>query len=281
MNILIYFLTIFSLYSCNEKQNGTNTGSNYTNNDGNNNTISTHTSVKDNTTRNIPEGLRRLVKAYPDFLDSASETSLYWKDGEVMPWDDGIEKTHDEKLNDPDLEDMMSQKYVKGAEWSSPPAENFEPGRIRYEPFFTKMYGSSSGEVQNHLATVKWLPSICGCSIQFNNVNGAADKMKNVSEEIEATLASEFHKYVSKTAGTFNWRNIAGTNRLSTHSFGTAIDINTKYSNYWQWDGNMTWKNQIPMEIVEIFEKHGFIWGGKWYHYDTMHFEYRPELLMD
>ncbi|MDD5211432.1 MAG: M15 family metallopeptidase, partial [Sulfuricurvum sp.] len=25
--------------------------------------------------------------------------------------------------------------------------------------------------------------------------------------------------------------------------------------------------------------KYGFIWGGRWYHYDTMHFEYRPELL--
>ena len=32
-------------------------------------------------------------------------------------------------------------------------------------------------------------------------------------------------------------------------------------------------------EIVDIFERHGFIWGGKWYHYDTMHFEHRPELL--
>ena len=40
-------------------------------------------------------------------------------------------------------------------------------------------------------------------------------------------------------------------------------------------------KNKIPFEIVEIFERHGFIWGGKWYHYDTMHFEYRPELLID
>lgn len=27
------------------------------------------------------------------------------------------------------------------------------------------------------------------------------------------------------------------------------------------------------------FERHGFIWGAKWYHYDSMHFEYRPELL--
>ena len=31
--------------------------------------------------------------------------------------------------------------------------------------------------------------------------------------------------------------------------------------------------------IVDVFERNGFIWGGKWYHYDTMHFEYRPELL--
>jgi len=23
------------------------------------------------------------------------------------------------------------------------------------------------------------------------------------------------------------------------------------------------------------------VWGGKWYHYDTMHFEYRPEILMN
>ena len=28
-------------------------------------------------------------------------------------------------------------------------------------------------------------------------------------------------------------------------------------------------------------EAEGFIWGGRWYHYDTMHFEYRPELLDD
>jgi len=62
-------------------------------------------------------------------------------------------------------------------------------------------------------------------------------------------------------------------------------------SNYWQWDlkrnhqtisesNKLTYKNNIPWEIVEIFEKHGFIWGGKWHHYDTMHFEYRPELLI-
>lgn len=37
--------------------------------------------------------------------------------------------------------------------------------------------------------------------------------------------------------------------------------------------------NRIPPEIVAVFERHGFIWGGRWRHFDTMHFEYRPELL--
>ena len=40
----------------------------------------------------------------------------------------------------------------------------------------------------------------------------------------------------------------------------------------------MIWKNRIPQEIVDAFEAEGFIWGGRWAHYDTMHFEYRPEL---
>ena len=68
------------------------------------------------------------------------------------------------------------------------------------------------------------------------------------------------------------------------HGHGIAIDIALKHSDYWrnsspEKDGAYAYKNEIPMEIVRVFEKHGFIWGGKWHHYDTMHFEYRPELL--
>ena len=44
-------------------------------------------------------------------------------------------------------------------------------------------------------------------------------------------------------------------------------------------DGKVVWKNRVPGAIGEIFERHGFIWGAKWYHFDTMHFEYRPELI--
>jgi hypothetical protein len=66
------------------------------------------------------------------------------------------------------------------------------------------------------------------------------------------------------------------------HAYGAAIDIGARYSDYWVWAqsrGDLPYRNRIPEEIVEAFEAEQFIWGGKWYHYDTMHFEYRPELF--
>ena len=226
--------------------------------------------------KNIPAKLLKLVRSYPGLLDSADGNNLYWKDGTVMIYDDGISnKSHDEMLDDPDIEDMLSQDYVKGESWEEPPPENYEPGRIRYEPFFLKMYGSSAEEVSNNVISVTWVD---GSELLFSKVNGASDSLLKVIEELNQ-LPQEFKKYLVNPGGTFVWRNIAGTDRLSNHSFATAIDINTKYSAYWKWNKNLTYQNQIPIEIVEIFEKYGFIWGGKWYHYDTMHFEFRPELL--
>jgi hypothetical protein len=61
------------------------------------------------------------------------------------------------------------------------------------------------------------------------------------------------------------------SNRLSVHAYGVATDLATKFGDYWLWskgeDGKITWRNRIPLEIVDIFERTGFIWGGKWYHF--------------
>jgi hypothetical protein len=35
-----------------------------------------------------------------------------------------------------------------------------------------------------------------------------------------------------------------------------------------------------PEAVVGIFQSHGFIWGGKWAHFDVIHFEYRPEIIL-
>ncbi len=223
-----------------------------------------------------PAGL--LAKAYPGFIKGQQGNDLVWGDGTKMPIEDGRTKSFDQLLDEPDIQDQFTWRYPTGSASYAPPAFNYDPGRVRYEPLFKKMYGTDAGAVQRNLVPVKWLPKTVNARVMISRVNDVDKRLAAVSKELDE-LPPELKKYAYPTAGTFNWRPIAGTQRLSTHSFGTAIDLNTQYTDYWKWDKKMAYKNQIPKEIVEIFEKHGFIWGGKWYHYDTMHFEYRPELL--
>ena len=236
----------------------------------------------------VPVQLRCLLDAYPDHLAEAvwvkgDGWALKWTDGTLMDWDDGRgEKDFETLLNEPDLQDMMSISYPVGRDYQHP-ALNDDPGRIRYDPFFRKMYGDSSKEVQSRLVPVRWLPKSGGKKLRVMSVNGVDATMGRLSEEI-AKLPRKLRELAAKTSGPFNWRVIKGTNRLSSHSFAIALDVAVEHAHYWRWtrkdkNGHYPYKNEIPLEIVEAFERHGFIWGGKWYHYDTMHFEYRPDLL--
>ena len=117
----------------------------------------------------------------------------------------------------------------------------------------------------------------------ITKTNGAAEHLNAVSAELDL-LPDKFNADLFPTAGTYNCRKVAGTEYLSAHGYGIAIDIALKHSSYWRWfldkpGKTVKYRNAIPMEIVRVFEKHGFIWGGRWHHFDTMHFEYRPELI--
>jgi peptidoglycan LD-endopeptidase CwlK len=232
----------------------------------------------------LPLGLIQLQVAYPDFIDSVGSNYLIWKDGTKLVFDDGKEKTSYETiLNDADLQDQMELKYPKGEIYKIPHI-NFDPGRIRNEAFFKMMYGNSLKEVNENLVTIMWLPNTVNKHLQVTRINGVDIKLIAISEELDNI--PHLNKYLNNPGGSFYWRNISGTQRLSMHSFGIAIDINVNHSNYWMWSGqqnadSIPYVNRVPLEIVAIFEKYGFIWGGKWYHYDTMHFEYRPELLVE
>jgi len=232
----------------------------------------------------IPTAAKKLIKCYPDFISGFSNNHLLFKDGTRMVWDDGIKnKSFKDLLEKPDLKDMFLQPYSTGT-LKSPPAKDFDPGRVRNEAFFMKIYGSTEKQASRHLTEITWCPKLVGQKIRVTTVNGIDKKLTQISKELDEH--PELKKYLTNIGGTFAWRNIAGTNRHSMHSFGMTIDINTAYSDYWQWackctneDAAFLYKNRIPQLIVDIFEKYGFIWGGKWYHFDTMHFEYRPELI--
>ncbi|MCL2092928.1 MAG: M15 family metallopeptidase [Treponema sp.] len=95
------------------------------------------------------------------------------------------------------------------------------------------------------------------------------------------------------TISGWNWRNVASSGNRSFHSYGIAVDILPRdlrgQATYWLWTSWHTplWWNipytgrwHPPIEVIRAFESHGFTWGGKWTNFDTMHFEYRPEVFI-
>jgi len=227
--------------------------------------------------------LDRLVAAYPDALTGHDDKALRWRDGTVMLGSDGADdKTFADLLRHPSIVDQFRIPYPRGA-LAEPPAVDADPGRFRNTAFFTKMYGDCrQGEVSPRLASLAWLPKTWGKSIRITTVNGIDAQLRAVSAEIDA-LPAKIKRAAYPIAGTYKCRAIADTGQPSPHGYGIAIDLNTAFSDYWYWqrhDGPIAYRNRMPDEIVAIFENHGFIWGGKWYHFDTMHFEFRPELLV-
>jgi hypothetical protein len=244
-----------------------------------------------------------LRSAYPDFDFKLVNGKLVFPDGTSLTFDDELDRSPQALLDSPDILDMFFYRYPSLAHRKNPPATPGtaasdpndgaltlptslpyleDPGRIRNESFFRIMYGSTEETVKRRLAPVKWIPSGKGSTMMVTTVNGVNKALQAVSDELDKL--PELWPYLLRPGGSFTWRPIAGTNRLSVHSFGAAVDINVGRSNYWRdakqdEEALLDYKNRIPAKIVEVFERHGFIWGGWWYHYDTMHFEYRPELI--
>ena len=120
-----------------------------------------------------------------------------------------------------------------------------------------------------------------------------ADKIQSYAEDLMET-DRELRAYVDSLAqlAGHNWRPIDGTASLSFHSYGIALDIlPSTYGGkqvYWRWAMEFypEWytipyedRFMPPASFIRVFEDHGFIWGGKWRYFDTIHFEYRPEIL--
>jgi hypothetical protein len=226
--------------------------------------------------------LDALVRAYPGFIKGHDDNNIFWIDGtttSVGP--DQKELPLAQRLKSASILGQFSLKYPPGT-MPEAPGIDADPGRFRNEQFFKKMYGDCrKGEVQSHLTTIRWLPKTWNAEVKVTNINNVADQLVAVSEEIDR-LPAAIKRAAYPIAGVLSCRPVADTGKMSMHAYGAAIDLNLAFSDYWFWQPKkapIKYRNRMPYEIVEIFERHGFIWGGKWYHFDTMHFEYRPELL--
>jgi D-alanyl-D-alanine carboxypeptidase len=233
-----------------------------------------------------PPELDALVRAYPDWLAGYDATDVIWRDGTRMPLSNGDARVTDAAvaLRNGSILDQLSLPYRAGPLLAAP-GPGDDPGRTRNRAFFDKMYGDCrSGDVSRHVVRVVWMPRTWGGTVNATSVNGVADRLAAISAELD-DLPDALKQYAYPPAGAYNCRTVADTGEPSMHSYGAAIDINVRDSAYWLWrrhepdPAEVAAVPPIPQEIVDIFERHGFIWGGKWFHYDTGHFEYRPELL--
>lgn len=104
-------------------------------------------------------------------------------------------------------------------------------------------------------------------------------------EQIFKEIYEGEEKFPIKAVGGFSWR---GEGSMSEHNQGTALDINPNENYMIEGDGTISsgsyWKPgedpySIPAdgEVVKIFAKYGFYWGGRGWssgRKDYMHFSY-------
>jgi hypothetical protein len=123
------------------------------------------------------------------------------------------------------------------------------------------------------------------------------EELSLVEENIlaEAKTNPQVKQWINslETLDGWNWRSIADTQSRSFHAYGAALDLLPKslggLETYWLWAERkkIDWwtvpysrRSHPPPRVIKIFESYGFVWGGKWLFYDTMHFEYRPEIFI-
>ena len=234
------------------------------------------------------EKIEKRDEEWAFFLD---DTWFYWKGGRLLP-ESKIEDKNNyhsygfydypidfpENLILPDKNQLERRKHVRGV-----PVDT---------TFLDTLYGGSSyGKIRENIRRINFL----GFRID------AHEKIIPILEKIELEIREAELEGASiagflenlRTIYCFSWRDIDDSVRRSYHSYGVAVDFipaNTSgKAVYWLWTKtfNERWYSvpynrrwMVPEKIVNIFEKYGFIWGGKWLFYDNMHFEYRPELLI-
>lgn len=133
-------------------------------------------------------------------------------------------------------------------------------GVFRYRPIGGGRIAPDPGWVSSHIVS-EVVPILGRVSCNKYMI----PQLKAALLEIQASkLADKIHP--GEYAGCYYPRFIAGSNKLSNHSFGLALDMNVP--------GNQRGTvGQMDRGVVAIFKRWGFAWGGDWAFTDPMHFE--------
>lgn len=219
--------------------------------------------------------------AYPGLSVEGGEVVV---DGAArLPLGDDPDRAPADRLEDPSVREQFHDRYPLAFDLGARTTPWFDPGRARAEALFQALYGADATSVRATLRKTR-ITGRASADFYMTARRNVACQMAAALDAV-AALPIDWAPYFREVGGSFNWRQIAGTTRYSAHSYGIAFDLNPALGGYWRWSGRPEgdaggYDAKIPREIVETFERYGFIWGGKWHHFDGMHFEYRPELIL-
>lgn len=232
-----------------------------------------------------------------DISVNGKTSTLYWADSKFLP----LEELPNKDLYSPYLYDYPSAipdpknftkediDYIK--EYTS--TENRSKSKGTAPNLYNLIYDvETRSSTESHIKSHKFLG-------KYTNVHEFIhDKLDLVQADIyaEAKTDSEVQSFLDKldSADSYAWRAISDSGNRSVHSMGLALDVLPKgwgqKNLYWAWRRDIDPQNWMmldldrrwmpPLKVIEIFEKHGFVWGGKWIIWDNMHFEYRPEVIL-
>lgn len=221
-----------------------------------------------------------ILLAYPALRPGDGEDTLLAPDGSPIAALGPMGRPPRARLDAPTLGDQFDPAYPLARDLDSRARPFFDPGRARDQAFFAMLYGDGPATVEADLETVVF----GGARFRVTARHGAACQLRAAFALLQPHRAA-LAPFFETVGGGYVWRRIAGTDRLSPHSWGIAIDVNATLGGYWRWTGAAegavgTYDNRMPWTLVEAMERSGFVWGGKWHHFDGMHFEYRPELIL-
>lgn len=225
-----------------------------------------------------------LETAYPGSdLDRAA--GIYTTDeGVTVPYHGPRDVSPADRLNDATIGDMFTYRYPLAFDLGPRRTPWHDPGRVRDDALFRALWFGDAATARASLAVARYTGYSTAADFRVTSKRCVHAQLQAALAEI-ATHGAGMDRFLVPNGGTFNWRTISGTTRLSAHSFGIAVDFNSELGGYWRWSGAApgqaaAYDNRYPPELVQAMERHGFIWGGKWHHFDGMHFEYRPELIL-
>lgn len=92
----------------------------------------------------------------------------------------------------------------------------------------------------------------------------------SLGKVLAAIAASPHRGILAYYAGCYNFRAMRGSSRISTHARGIAIDLAPN------WNGNSTpWpeKATMPLAVMELFAREGWLSAGAFWGRDAMHFQ--------